>query len=234
MSNPQPPTPDSQPLLTAAVFDVDRTLLPGTTTERLFIRYLISQGQLGVIQLARTALITGVYLLRVLPKLDPMEAIRRQRMYLAGLPEARVLNLAATCFREEIQPRLSAAGLATLREHQARGHLTVLLSGAPAFLLAPLQAYTGADHLIATHLEVRDGRFTGRITGPWPYGPTKALLMRHFAAEHGIAFADSYCYADHHTDVEVLTLFGRPVVINAKPRMAALAQARQWEQREFR
>lgn len=222
--------PDAQPALIAAVFDVDRTLVPGTTTERIFIRYLLRRGLIGLPQLARTA----AYLLRSLPRLDPMEAIRRQRMYLGSLPERRVLALAGACFREQIQPLVSQAGLATLREHKAQGHVTVLLSGAPDFLLQPLQAYTGADHLIATHLEVVRGRFTGRITGLWPYGPTKAVLMRHFAQEHHISFADSYGYADHHSDVDVLEIFGHPVVINAKPRMAALAQARQWEMRDFR
>src|SRR5205085_10699245 len=113
-------------------------------------------------------------------------------------------------------------------------HVTVLLSGSLDFLLRPMQAYLGADLLIATHLEERAGRFTGRIAGPWPYGPVKAALIRHFAEEHGIAFPASYAYADHHIDVEVLELFGRPVVVNARPRMAALAQARQWEMREFR
>lgn len=229
-SDSPPPTPHPQPpAVVAAVFDVDRTLVPGTTTERLFIRYLLRRRVIGLRQVAHL----GFYLLRALPRMDPMEAVRRQRVYLAGLAEQRVVALAEACFTREIQPRISAAGLAALREHKAQGHTTVLLSGSLDFLLAPLQRYTGADHLIATHMEVRAGRFTGRIEGPWPYGPTKALLIRHFAEEHGVAFADSYAYADHHTDVEVLSLFGRPVVINAKPKMAALAEARQWEMRDF-
>ena len=221
---------ENKPALIAAVFDVDRTLVPGTTTERVFIRYLLRRRVIGIPQVARL----GWYVLRALPKMDPMEAVRRQRIYLAGLPVARITRLAEACFREDIQPLVSAAGLAAIREHQAQGHVTVLLSGSLDFLLRPLQAYTGADHLISTHLEERNGRFTGRIEGAWPYGPTKAALIRHFAEEHGVAFADSYAYADHHSDVEVLSLFGRPVVINAKTKMAALARARQWEMREFR
>ena len=203
----------TNPAVIAAVFDVDRTLVPGTTTERLFIRYLLRRRVIGLRQLAHLSL----YLLRALPRMDPMEAMRRQRVYLAGLTEKRVVALAEACFTSEIQPKISAAGLAALREHKAQGHITVLLSGSLDFLLRPLQRYTGADHLIATHMEVQNGRFTGRISGPWPYGPTKAVLIRHFAEEHGVAFADSYAYADHHTDVEVLSLFGRPVVINARP-----------------
>ena len=222
--------PQDQPALIAAVFDVDRTLVPGTTTERVFIRYLLRRGVIGLAQVARL----GWYLLRALPKLDPMEAVRRQRIYLAGLPVRRVTALAEECFHQEIQRRISPAGVAAVREHHAQGHVTVLLSGSLDFLLLPLQRYVGADHLIATHLEVRNGRLTGRIEGPWPYGPTKAALIRHFAAEHGVAFAGSYAYADHHTDIEVLELFGQPVVVNAKPKMAALAHERRWETREFR
>ncbi len=235
MTRYQPPTPkqgpraEAKPAVIAAVFDVDRTLIPATTTERLFIRYLLRRRVIGAAQMLH--LVT--YLLKALPRMDPMEAIRRQRVYLAGLREKRVLPLAESCFVDEIQPKISAAGLAVLRDHKAQGHTTVLLSGSLDFLLRPLQRYTGADHVIATHMEVQNGRYTGRISGPWPYGPTKALLIRHFAEEHGIIFADSYAYADHHSDVEVLSLFGRPIVINAKPKMAALAQARQWEMRDF-
>ena len=84
-----------------------------------------------------------------------------------------MLPLAAACFTSE--DPAAAARLAALREHTAQGrHTTVLLSGAPHFLLRPLQPYTGADHVIATHMEVKNGRYTGRISGPWPYGPTKA------------------------------------------------------------
>ena len=221
---------EKKPALVAAVFDVDRTLVPDTTTERIFIRYLLRRRVIGPWQLAQL----GWYLLRALPKMDPMEAVRRNRIYMAGLPVRRLVALAEQCFAEDIKPRISAAGIAAIREHKEQGHVTVLLSGSLDFLLRPMQAYVGADHLICTHLEERNGRFTGRIEGPWPYGPTKAVLIRHFAEEHGVAFPDSYAYADHHSDVEVLSLFGRPVVINAKAKMAALARERQWEMREFR
>jgi len=39
----------------AAVFDLDGTLLPGVSAERLFIRYLIRRGSVGARQLLRSA-----------------------------------------------------------------------------------------------------------------------------------------------------------------------------------
>jgi putative phosphoserine phosphatase/1-acylglycerol-3-phosphate O-acyltransferase len=218
------------PVAIAAVFDVDRTLLPGTTTERLFIGYLFRKRVLGL----DTLLKTGLYLLRQLPRMNPMEAIRQQRVYLTGQPASRLRALALRCYEEEIAPLLSQAGRAAVREHREQGHITVLLSGSLDFLLEPLQRDLGADHLIATHMEEKDGRFTGRIAGLWPYGDTKALLINHFAQEHGVDFTASYAYADHHTDEAVLALFGNPVVINPRTKMQQIAAGRQWPTREFR
>lgn len=226
--------PPSSPLLTptaiAAVFDVDRTLVPGTTTERIFIRYLFRKRVLGV----RALLGTALYLLRQLPHMNPMAAIRERRIYLADQPVDRITALAAQCYAADIRPRISPAGRAALREHRDQEHITVLLSGSLDFLLIHLQQDLGADHLIATHMETVGGHFTGNIEGTWPYGDKKALLIHHFAQEHGVNFSASYAYADHHSDEAVLALFGNPVVINARGKMQQIAAGRRWPTREFR
>jgi HAD superfamily hydrolase (TIGR01490 family) len=229
MSAPPPPAAP-EPVAIAAVFDVDRTLLPDTTTERIFIRYLIRKRVLRL----RTLVATAWYVLTRLPRMSPMEAMRQRRVYLVGLPVAPIRALAEQCYAEEIRPLLSQAGREALRAHREQGHITVLLSGSLDILLIPLQRDLGADHLIATHMEERGGRFTGRIAGEWPYGDKKALLINHFAKEHGVNFSASYAYADHHSDEAVLALFGHPVVINPRAKMQAIAAGRQWPTREFR
>ena len=217
------------PALVAAVFDVDRTLIPATTTERIFIRYLLRRRVLSV----RAVLNTLRVVLKNLRYATPYEAIRRQRAYLSGLPYDMMSAFARRCFETEIRPRLSQAGLEAIRRHKAQGHTIVLLSGSLDFLLRPLADYVGADHLIAARMEVVHGRLTGRILGPYPYGSHKAALIRHFATEHGLDFSQSYCYADHHTDHEVLSLFGNPIVVNPRRRMRQIARRRGWPIRQF-
>ena len=51
--------PTEEPSLVAAVFDVDRTLVPVTTTERIFIRYLARHGIFGPMTLARHPALFG-------------------------------------------------------------------------------------------------------------------------------------------------------------------------------
>src|SRR5688572_21469408 len=60
--------------LVVAVFDVDRTLVPVTTTERIFIRYLLRKRVLGLGAVARTLL----FMAKSLRKTSPFEAIRRE------------------------------------------------------------------------------------------------------------------------------------------------------------
>lgn len=222
-------SPQSSAALVAAVFDVDRTLVPVTTTERIFIRYLLRKRVLGPGAVARTVL----YIAKNLRHASPFETIRRQRAYLGGLHYERARKLALQCFETDIKPRISKAGAAAIREHKERGETIVLLSGSLDFLLEPLKEFVGADHLIAARMEVVEGKLTGRIIGRHPYGGYKAALIQHFASEHGLDFSRSYAYADHHTDHEVLRLFGNPVVINPKKRMQGIARREGWTVRDF-
>lgn len=215
--------------MVAAVFDVDRTLVPVTTTERIFIRYLLRKRVLG----PRAVLQTIWFILKNLRHTSPFETIRRQRAYLAGQPIEKMDRLARRCFETDIKPRLSQAGLEAIKEHQAQGHVIVLLSGSLDFLLAPLKELVGADHLIAANMEVKNGKLTGRIIGHYPYGSYKAAIIRHFATEHGLDFSRSYAYADHHTDHEVLRLFANPVVVNPKAKMQEIAQREGWPVKRF-
>jgi HAD superfamily hydrolase (TIGR01490 family) len=218
------------PSVVAAVFDVDRTLVPVTTTERIFIRYLLRRGELRMDALLRTTLIV----LKSLPRrVSPFEAIRRERGYLAGQPYEKMRTLAHDCFETGIKPRISRAGVEAIKAHKAKGEMVVLLSGSLDFLLEPFKEYVGADHLIAAKMEVVKGRLTGRIVGDWPFGSYKASLIRHFAEEHGLDFTRSYAYADHHTDHEVLRLFGNPVVINARTKMQEIARREGWSMQDF-
>lgn len=213
----------------AAVFDVDRTLLPDTTAERLFLRYLLRERVLGVRALAETL---GFLALRGWP--HPIRELRRHRPYLQGQLVPSMTELGQRCFEEVIRPRLAARGIERVRHHADAGHQTVLLSGSLPFVLEPMASAMGVDHLICSQLDARNDRLIGRLVGPHPYGTAKALLIRRFAEASRIDLQDSYCYADHHSDEGVLRLFGHPVCINPNDRLRAIALRLGWPVEEFR
>ncbi len=229
-----PPVSDAARI--GAIFDVDRTLLPGTTAERLFLRYLWEQRQLGI----GDALHTVTFVLRHLRPTPGRiaQSIRRHRPYLRDKDLATMQQLGADCFRRDIQPRLAVRGIETVHAHRTAGHTTVMLSGALWFILQPMAEFLGVNHLIATRLAVkmlpgRAPRLTTRLEAPHPYGRAKATLMQQFATEHALDLAQSYCYADHYTDAEMLALVGHPICVNPDERLRRTAAARGWKVETF-
>jgi len=210
----------------AAVFDVDRTLLPDTTAERLFLRYLTAQRELGLRDLLRTAW----FVLRRLPAREPgaWQQARRHRPYLTGKDVARLDQLGRRCFEDVIRPRLARAGAERLAAHRAAGHVTLLLSGSLPFLLRPMADAVGADEVIGSMLAARGARLIGRLEGLHPYGADKLKLVEQFAGTRGIELPLSYAYADHHSDEQLLQGVGHPVAVNPHPRLRTLAESRGW------
>ncbi len=206
-----------------AIFDVDRTLVQGYT-ERLFFRYLVRRGLISVPQA-----------LAFLGQLARRPQDRFQdKSYLGGLKVEEVVRLARRCYREDIIPRVSAAGLACVLEHQGRGHAIALLSGSLSVLLAPLQEELGADWLIATELQGENGRFTGEIAGLHPRGPNKLWLLQELSRTQGFDLSAAYAYGDHFQDSYLFRYIGHPVAVNPSWRLKLKARKHHWPIRYFK
>jgi HAD superfamily hydrolase (TIGR01490 family) len=205
-----------------AIFDVDQTLVQGKT-ERFFFRCLV-----------RHRLISVPQALSFLGQLACRPQDRFQdKSYLAGLEVEEVVRLASQCYQKDIAPRVSPDGLACLREHQHKGHAVALLSGSLALLLTPLKAELGADWLIATELERKDGKFTGEIAGLHPRGPNKLSLVKELSHTCNFDLSRSYAYGDHIQDVHMLRSIGNPVVVNPSRRLRLEALKHRWPIRYF-
>lgn len=213
----------------AAVFDIDRTLLPDTTAERLFLTYLIRERVIGLRSILET-----LRFMAVKGRNNPLVATRRHRPYLRGARADLISELGAACFEEKIRPRLSRQGIDRVQRHVQDGHEAVLLSGGIPQVVRPLATALGVQHVICSNLETRGDRFTGRLVGPHPYGGGKVLLIQRFASDFKIELQRSFCYADHHSDEPVLRLFGHPVCINPNERLRLIAQRLGWPIEEFR
>ncbi|MBW1992381.1 MAG: HAD family hydrolase [Deltaproteobacteria bacterium] len=206
----------------AAIFDVDRTLVRGST-ERLFFKYLLRHQKLRATQAV-------AYLARLAS--NPEERYR-DKSYLKDLPVEEIQALARDCYREEIAPRLSPQALACLKEHKAQGHHIVLLTGSLSFLITPLKEMVEADWLIATEPDRDDQRFTGKIAGLHPRGKNKEVLLLELSQRQGLDLSKSYAYGDHFEDRALFAQVGYPVAVNPTWRLKRLARKQRWPIRYF-
>lgn len=207
-----------------AIFDVDRTILAKTSTERLFFRYLFTRGELDVSGLL-------FFFWQFLSHLRQPEwrIIKSNKGYLKNLSVKEIEAGVPVFFDRVIRSRLVPELVERVKKHQQNGEEFFLLSGMPEFLLAHYAKELGVSGFWGTKVATKDGVFTGRFEGPFPFGPAKAEIVKKLAAERGWDLSHSYGYADHHTDIHFLELVGHPVAANPDDKLRRIAKERGWE-----
>jgi HAD superfamily hydrolase (TIGR01490 family) len=210
---------------TAAFFDVDRTLLPRCTMERLFLPYLLSCGWLRIRDLARYAW-QGVWGLRAVG--GKFRGWHQNKQHLKYKDSGELNQLAAECFHSRIRPRISDTGRRAVEEHRRAGHLVVLLTGSLEPLARELGQELEADLVLAAQLAEEQGTLSGHLANQRPYGPEKARLVKELASRLDLDLDTSFAYGDHHSDVEVLATVGNPRAVNPDQHLLTEARRRGW------
>jgi HAD superfamily hydrolase (TIGR01490 family) len=119
------------------------------------------------------------------------------------------------------------AGLRRVREHKARGHRTLLITGALSFIVEPLRPLF--DEIIAAEMTVTaDGLLTGELAVVPPTAETRAQILADYCDAEGLLLDESVAYADSTSDLPLLEAVGFPVAVNPETRLAAIARKRGW------
>jgi HAD superfamily hydrolase (TIGR01490 family) len=207
---------------TAAIFDVDGTLITGPTLERTFNGFLFRMNELSPRDVAAWVkdMATGI-------------PIHSNKGHLRGKSESRLRTLARICFEREITPRLLPAALDRIRWHRVSGHEIALISGTLEVLLAPLAELLGASAALGTQLEASGGVLTGRISGIHPFSKDKVTSVFQLQKDFDFDLDRSFAYANHHTDRHLLSSVGRPVATNPDRGLRRLARSRGWMIEDF-
>ena len=208
-----------------AVFDLDGTLVVGQTQE-LMVRFLRKARVVSRSFVIGTALWFLAYKAGLVKVTEASRA--KGGEVFGGLSEDQVAGLMARFTEEVMVPRLHPATTAALAEHQDEGDAVVVVSAALDPLVDALCRRLDVTEYAGAVCEIADGRYTGRLVGPIPYGAEKARAAARFIAQHGADPADCWAYADHDTDLDLLRLVGHPVAVNPRPRLREEAERQGW------
>jgi HAD superfamily hydrolase (TIGR01490 family) len=209
---------------TAAIFDLDRTLLRGASGP------LINQAltELGL----RATRIPGEGLLY-----KSFEVFGENPV---GMALARAAALAVRGWSVD---RLRAAGRraaellvnnvasyvpGVVEEHRRAGHVLVLATTTPDDLVRPLAELLGLDDVVATRYAWVDGVYTGKLDGGFVWGFGKLTALRKWADQHDVDLSESFAYSDSINDVPMLSAVGHPTAVNPDLALHAIATVRRW------
>ncbi len=191
-----------------AAFDFDGTLTRGDTVVP-FLRRFGRPGRVAGASIRRAwPLGNGI----VRRDRDRLRAIATDAVF-RGLAAADVEAVAARHAEWIIAERLRPDTLARLDWHRSNGHDVVLVSASYSVYLDPVAAHLDLQGVVATRLEVIDGRCTGRLDGANCRGPEKVARLSAWLAERGRTRSDVvvWAYGDSAGDRELLDWADHPV-----------------------
>jgi phosphoserine phosphatase len=141
---------------------------------------------------------------------------------------ALLAGLSAHVVGEVIEKRitLTPGGRALVRTMAAHGAHTCLVSGGFTLFTAPIAAAIGFAENRGNHLEVHDGRFTGRVLPPILGRDAKLATLLELRAALGLAKSDTMVVGDGANDLLMISEGGLGVAYHAKPIVADAAGAR--------
>jgi len=216
----------------AAFFDLDKTII-ATSSSAAFSRPFIREGLFTRSDALRAAY---AHFLFEIGGADERQT-NRLRDALSELVQgwdiAKVNALVNETVHELIDPLVYEEALALIKRHQANGRDVIIVSASGGELVAPIADLLGAEHWIASRMEIKDGVYTGEITF-YAYGEAKAVAMRELAQQRGYDLASSYAYSDSITDSPMLSAVGHAFVVNPDRALRRAAAENGWGVLRFR
>ncbi len=228
---PGPPPAD---LTAAAFFDVDNTLVQGSSLVHfgrgLAARKYFTYGDMAKFIYAQAKFqLTGRE-----NSEDVAEGRRKALAFIEGRSTAELIDVGEEIYDEIIADKIWPGTRALAQMHLDAGQQVWLVTATPYELAETIARRLGFTGALGTVAESVDGVFTGRLVGDILHGVGKAHAVRALAIREGLNLKRCTAYSDSYNDVPMLSLVGTAVAINPDADLRVLARERGWEIRDFR
>ncbi len=202
--------------------DLDGTLL-STSSEKFFLKHLVKKGILS----ARGCLrFLALYALH--PRTTLREGKGWNRSYLAGIPLETVRDEAMLSAAMLAKNSIRDWTLQSIKDMKNAGCKIVLLSASLEYIAAGIALKVPVDNILASKPEIAGGKFTGQLTGPRPWGQSKAELMMKFCEERKVLPEHCAAAGDSWADRFVLEKCGASAAVCPDRKLRRQAKKKGW------
>jgi HAD superfamily hydrolase (TIGR01490 family) len=210
-----------------ALFDLDHTLLSGDS-DQLWCDFLAGEGLLDAASRKDAFVVAERY---AAGTMTPPEYCGFFAAILRGRTQAALHPVRARFLEEVIRPLIPADARALLQRHRDAGDTLVLTTATNRIVSELTAADLGVDHYVCTELEYAAGRLTGRVLGMPNMGTGKLGRLREWLAANDRgpeALRRATFYTDSINDLALLSVVGRPIVVDPDPRLESAALRKRW------
>ncbi len=210
----------------AAFFDLDRTLIAGSSSFALAASAR-SLDLMTTHDLLRDAVAAIAFKIRGADDETSANARDRILQFVAGKRHddlVAINELVLPALLGKIRPEAHRL----VEHHRNQGRATYIVSAAPREVVEPLALALGMTAGIGTVAVLADGKYTGELSGPFCYGEGKLEAITNLAKWEGFDLDQCYAYSDSSSDLPMLTAVGHPVAVNPDGKLERHARAQGW------
>ena len=224
----------AQGVTRAAFFDVDNTLVRGSTIYFLG-RGMYQRGFFSKADISRYVLANLRFRLTGTEKKEEIARFQNAATdFIGGHNVEEIKEIGLAIYDEFVSPKLWQGTIEIAKSHLAAGEEVWLVTAAPedmAKLIAMRLGFTGA---LGSKAGVKDGTYTGEMLGPLLHGKEKAVAVKELAQERGFKLNKCYAYSDSSNDLPLLLAVGKPSAINPDALLRIRALRESWPIHDFR
>lgn len=217
----------------AAFFDVDNTLVRGSTSI-LFGKVAFTGGAIKRRDIWRFGMEQLIFIRRGEKNRRLANLQDRALSLTKGHSAQELLDIMDEVYEKEIRPRLWPETCQALKDHLAAGREVWLITAAPREMGELIARKMGATGALGTIVGIENGVLTGELVGDPLHGEAKRTAAKLLAKERRISLKRSWAYSDSHNDLPLLSLVGNAVAVNPDKILRRHAQAAGWQILKFR
>ena len=233
MSNKAKSAKKEQSKLAAAFFDVDNTILRGSSSflfgKSAFERKFFSRKDFW-----RFAWHQFVFIWKG-ENNTKLSALKDRALALVeGQLVSDLQILVDEVYDKHIKLKLWPETVRLAKDHIKQGREVWLVTAAPQELGDVIAHELGLTGAIGTKVERRNGILTGKLVGKPIHGPQKRKAILALAKDRNLSLKRSYAYSDSQNDLPMLTAVGHPVAVNPDKILTRYAKAADWPIYDFK
>ncbi len=153
---------------------------------------------------------------------------------LAATDLKQLTALRAEFLEEEIKPLVQSGAVKLVESHREAGDTLMIITATIEFITRPIADLFGIKTLIAPIPEVRDGRYTGELSGIPSFREGKVTRLNAWLRDNPCTLSGSHFYSDSINDLPLLELVDNPTAVNPDESLQSIAEARGWQILNFR
>lgn len=218
----------------AAFFDLDNTIIRGASVYHFAVG-LAKRRYFTMPEIAGFAVKQVKFVVSGSEDLEDIASVTEAALSFVqgrGVDELNVFGEAI--FNESMVNKLIPGSLALAQAHLDAGQQVWLVTATPVELATMVARRLGLTGALGTVSEIKDGIYTGRLTGPPLHGLAKAEAIRALAAREGLDLSACSAYSDSSNDIPMLSAVGNPVAVNPDSTLRAHARENSWVIQDFR